>query len=73
MTRTGKPGRIVSVGWMLSWRWTILPATPQQDVDQMISSTLVDRPDLIAAIGKVTAAEAQLQGAEAAYRRRGPR
>jgi hypothetical protein len=23
MTRTGKPGRMVSVGWMLSWCWTI--------------------------------------------------
>jgi len=23
MTRTGNPGRIVRVGWILSWRWTI--------------------------------------------------
>ena len=23
ITRTGKPGRMVSVGWMLSWRRTI--------------------------------------------------
>jgi hypothetical protein len=22
MTRTGNPGRIVRVGWLLSWRWT---------------------------------------------------
>lgn len=23
ITRTGNPGRMVKVGWMLSWRWTI--------------------------------------------------
>lgn len=44
-----------------------LPAAPQQDVDQMIRSTLADRPDFVAAIGKVMAAEAELRGAEAAW------
>jgi outer membrane protein TolC len=44
-----------------------LPATPSGDVDQLVRDALANRPDIIAALGKVRAAEATLSGAKATY------
>ncbi|HLZ66991.1 MAG TPA: TolC family protein [Aliidongia sp.] len=46
---------------------TPLPAVPSGDVDQLVRDALGNRPDIIAALGKVRAAEATLSSAEAAF------
>jgi outer membrane protein len=44
-----------------------LPAMPSGDVDRFIRDALINRPDIIAALGKVQAAEAMLGAARATY------
>jgi outer membrane protein TolC len=44
-----------------------LPAAPAQDVRALIEQALVSRPDILAAFGKVRAAEANLDKARATY------
>jgi outer membrane protein TolC len=44
-----------------------LPAVPPGDVRALIEKALVNRPDVIAALGNVRTAEAKLRGAKAAY------
>jgi outer membrane protein TolC len=44
-----------------------LPSVPARDVDEYVHDALASRPDLIAAFGKVRAAEATLRGARATY------
>ena len=44
-----------------------LPSAPSGDVDQLVQDALANRPDIIAALGKVRAAEAELKGARATY------
>jgi outer membrane protein len=45
-----------------------LPAVPSGDIDRFVRDALVNRPDIIAALGKIRAAEATLSGALASYR-----
>jgi outer membrane protein len=44
-----------------------LPAAPMQDVRILVEGAVAQRPDVIAALGKVRAAEATLRSARAAY------
>ena len=44
-----------------------LPAVPSGDVDQLVREALANRPDIIAALGKVRATEAMLSSASASY------
>jgi len=44
-----------------------LPAAPSGDVDQLVRDALANRPDIIAALGKLRAAEATLGSARAAF------
>jgi outer membrane protein TolC len=44
-----------------------LPASPARNVDQYVQDALANRPDIVAAFGKVRAAEATLSGARATY------
>jgi outer membrane protein TolC len=44
-----------------------LPAVPPEDLRALIEKALVNRPDVIAALGDVRVAEAKLRGAKAAY------
>jgi len=44
-----------------------LPAAPTGDVDQFVQDALANRPDIIAAFGKVRAAEGTLSSARASY------
>ncbi len=44
-----------------------LPAAPSGDVDQYVRDALANRPDIIAALGKIRAAEATLSSAKAGY------
>ena len=44
-----------------------LPAAPSGDIEQLIREALANRPDIIAALGKVRAAEATLSSARASY------
>ncbi len=44
-----------------------LPAAPSGEVDQLVRDALSARPDIVAAFGKLHAAEASLRGAEATY------
>ena len=44
-----------------------LPAAPSTDVGQFIREALASRPDIVAALGRVRAAEATLSGARASY------
>jgi outer membrane protein TolC len=44
-----------------------LPGAPMQDVRALIEKALVTRPDVLAALGKLHAAEASLDNARAAY------
>src|SRR6202012_631234 len=44
-----------------------LPDAPARNVDDYVKDALASRPDLIAAFGKVRAAEASLSGARATY------
>ncbi len=44
-----------------------LPDSPTRDVDTYVQDALANRPDIIAAFGKVRAAEANLSGARATY------
>lgn len=44
-----------------------LPAAPSGDVDRVVRDALANRPDIIAALGKIRAAEAKLSGARASY------
>ncbi|MEJ1975279.1 MAG: TolC family protein [Acetobacteraceae bacterium] len=44
-----------------------LPASPSGDVDQFVQGALSNRPDIIAALGKVRAAEATLSSARASF------
>lgn len=44
-----------------------LPAMPSGDVEQLIHDALGNRPDMLAALGKIRAAEASVQGAKATY------
>jgi outer membrane protein len=44
-----------------------LPGAPSGDVDEFVQGALSNRPDIIAALGKVRAAEAGLKGARATY------
>ena len=44
-----------------------LPKAPSQNLDQLVQVALVNRPDLIAALGKIKVAEAGLAGARATY------
>jgi len=44
-----------------------LPPQPAGDVDQLVQGALAERPDIIAAFGKLRAAEAGLRGAKATY------
>ena len=44
-----------------------LPDAPTRDVDAYVEDALANRPDIIAAFGKVRAAEANLSGARATY------
>jgi outer membrane protein len=44
-----------------------LPDAPTRDVDTYVQDALANRPDIIAAFGKVRAAEATLRGADATY------
>ncbi|HTR16976.1 MAG TPA: TolC family protein [Acetobacteraceae bacterium] len=44
-----------------------LPAAPSEDVDQFIQDALANRPDIIASLGKIRAAEATLSSARATY------
>ena len=45
-----------------------LPASPQQSIAAAIKAALAHRPDIIAALGNVDAAEASLKAAQRAYR-----
>jgi outer membrane protein len=45
-----------------------LPATPQQSIAAAVNAALAHRPDIIAALGNVDAAEASLKAAQRAYR-----
>jgi len=65
---------IASVGIAPSDRLTVtdsseqsLPAAPAGDLDQLIQTALANRPDIIAALGKVRAAEGTLRSARASY------
>jgi outer membrane protein TolC len=44
-----------------------LPASPARNVDQYVQDALANRPDIVAAFGKVRAAEATLSRARATY------
>jgi outer membrane protein len=44
-----------------------LPSAPSGDVDRIIRDALVNRPDIIEALGKIRAAEAKVRGANASY------
>jgi outer membrane protein TolC len=44
-----------------------LPPMPSGDIEQLIREALDSRPDIFAALGKITAAEASLRGAKASY------
>lgn len=44
-----------------------LPAAPAGDLDQLIQTALANRPDIIAALGKIRAAEGTLKSARASY------
>ncbi|GGE98662.1 protein CyaE [Aliidongia dinghuensis] len=44
-----------------------LPPAPSGDVEQMVRDALANRPDIIAGLGKVRAAEATLSSAESAF------
>jgi outer membrane protein TolC len=44
-----------------------LPASPTRNVDRYVQDALANRPDIVAAFGKVRAAEATLSGARATY------
>ena len=44
-----------------------LPAEPSGDVDQLVRDALANRPDIIAALGKIKAAEGTLKSANANY------
>jgi outer membrane protein len=44
-----------------------LPDVPSGDVESLIQNALVNRPDIIAALGKIRAAEATLSSARANY------
>jgi outer membrane protein len=44
-----------------------LPAAPSENVDRLVEQALSDRPDLIAAAGKIRAAEANLEKERADY------
>ncbi len=44
-----------------------LPAAPSGDVDRLVRDALANRPDIIAGLGKVRAAEATLSSARASY------
>jgi outer membrane protein len=44
-----------------------LPTAPSGEVDQIVQDALSNRPDIIAALGKVRAAEATLSSAQATY------
>ena len=44
-----------------------LPSVPSGDVDQFVRDALVNRPDIVATLGKLRAAEAGLIGARASY------
>ncbi|TWB11283.1 outer membrane protein TolC [Nitrospirillum amazonense] len=44
-----------------------LPALPSGDIEQMIREALDARPDMLAALGKVRAAEARIRSAKATY------
>ena len=44
-----------------------LPVTPSGDIEQLVREALANRPDIIAALGKVRAAEATLSSARASY------
>ena len=44
-----------------------LPTAPSDDVDRVVADALVNRPDIIAALGKIRAAEGKLSGAQASY------
>jgi outer membrane protein len=44
-----------------------LPASPARNVDQYVQDALANRPDIVAAFGKVRSAEATLSGARATY------
>jgi outer membrane protein len=45
-----------------------LPASPQQSIAATVTAALAHRPDIIAALGTVDAAEASLKAAQRAYR-----
>jgi outer membrane protein len=45
-----------------------LPASPQQSISAAVNAALAHRPDIIAALGTVDAAEASLKAAQRAYR-----
>lgn len=44
-----------------------IPAAPSGDLDRLIAEALAQRPDIVAALGKVKAAEARLDSARATY------
>ena len=44
-----------------------LPAAPAGDVDRMVADALANRPDIVATVGKLRAAQASLAGAHASY------
>jgi len=44
-----------------------LPTAPSADVDDLVSEALANRPDILAAWGKIRAAQARLEGAEGSF------